>query len=214
VADTMATSTRSQRRAEASAATRSRILESARACLLADGYGSLSTRRVAEAADVPLSQIHYYFGSKQELILSVLRAETERLVDRQASMFAGDEPLWRRWERACDYLEDDLQSGYVRVLQELIAAGWSDPVLAAGVRAQLAQWFDVLTDVAEREVARGGSIGPFTPREIAALMGLPFTGAEAVILLGLAESELPTRSALRKVSAVLRAFANDKEEAR
>ena len=45
-------------------------------------------------------------------------------------------------------------------------------------------------------------------------MGLPFTGAQAVILLGLPESELPTRSALCKVSAVVRMVASDQEEAR
>jgi hypothetical protein len=35
-------------------------------------------------------------------------------------------------------------------------------------------------------------------------MGLPFLGAESAILLGIPESELPTRSALRKVGLVLR----------
>src|SRR6186997_1321421 len=128
-----APATRAQRRERASADTRARILAAARGCLLADGYASLSTRRVAEAADVPLSQIHYYFGSKQDLILAVLAEENERLLSRQATMYSGREPLWRQWERACDYLEDDLASGYVRVLQEMIAAGWSDPTLAARV---------------------------------------------------------------------------------
>ena len=40
-------------------------------------------------------------------------------------MYGQDVPLWRRYEQACDFLEDDLESGYVRVLQEMIAAGWS-----------------------------------------------------------------------------------------
>jgi len=199
--------TRAERRERASADTRVRILEAARACLLADGYANLSTRRVAEAADVPLSQIHYYFGSKQELILAVLAAQNERLLARQADMFAGTEPLWRRWEQACDFLEVDLESGYVRILQEMIAAGWSDPTLAASVREQLSGWFRLLADVARREERRTGSLGPFTPEEVAALMGLPFMGAEAAILLGIPESEVPTRAALRKVGVVLRDLA-------
>ena len=33
---------------------------------------------------MPLSQIHYYFGSKQQLILAVLAAENERLLDASA----------------------------------------------------------------------------------------------------------------------------------
>jgi AcrR family transcriptional regulator len=153
---------------------------------------------------VPLSQIHYHYGSKQRLILAVLAAQNERLLERQAQMYAGPEPLWVRWNRACDFLEVDLASGYVRILQEMIAAGWSDPDVAAEVRAIMADWFRLLGDVARRELERGGDLGPFTADEVAALMGLPFLGAEAVILLGLGEDALPTRSALRKVGEVLR----------
>lgn len=204
--------TRAERRGRASADTRARILEAARSCLLADGYASLSTRRVAEAADVPLSQIHYYFGSKQELILAVLAVENERLLARQASMYAGDDPLWQQWDRACDFLEVDLESGYVRILQEMIAAGWSDANVATSVRELLGDWFRLLTDVARREQQRTGHLGPFTPEEVAALMGLPFMGAESAILLGIPESELPTRSALRKIGIVLRDLGPSKEE--
>jgi AcrR family transcriptional regulator len=200
--------TRAERRDRASADTRVRILEAARSCLLADGYANLSTRRVAEAADVPLSQIHYYFGSKQELILAMLAAENERLLARQSSMYAGDEPLWQQWERACEFLETDLASGYVRILQEMIAAGWSDPVVATSVRELLNGWFALLADVARREEQRTGRLGPFTPEEVAALMGLPFLGAESAILLGIPESDLPTRSALRKIGTVLRDLAD------
>ncbi len=196
--------TRAERRDRTSADTRARILEAARSCLLADGYGNLVTRRVADAADVPLSQIHYYFGSKQELILAVLAAENERLLARQADMYAGDEPLWRQWDLACDFLETDLESGYVRILQEMIAAGWSDATVATPVRGLLTSWFRLLTDVARREEERSGGLGPFTAEEVAALMGLPFMGAEAAILLGIPESDLPTRSALRKIGIVLR----------
>ncbi len=199
-----ATGTRAERRERASADIRARILEAARSCLLADGYASLSTRRVAEAADVPLSQIHYYFGSKHELILAVLAAHNERLLARQASMYAGSAPLWRQWEQACEFLESDLESGYVRILQEMIAAGWSDTSVAASVREQLGGWFRLLADVARREEQRIGHLGPFTPDEVAALMSLPFLGAEAAILLGIPESEVPTRAALRKIGIILR----------
>ncbi len=198
--------TRAERRQQAAADTRASILAAARARLLADGYANLTTRAVAEAAEVPLSQIHYHFGSRGQLILALLEAENARLLERQRSMYAGPEPLWRQWERACDFLEEDLESGYVRVLQEMIAAGWSDPEVAAAVRAFLGAWFGLLADVARREMERRGALGPFTPAEVAALMGMPFMGAEAAILLGFEESELPTRSALRKIGEVIRSL--------
>jgi AcrR family transcriptional regulator len=201
---TVATTTRAERRDQATGETRAGILAAARATLLADGYANLSTRRVAENAGVPLSQIHYHFGSKQQLILAVLEAENARLIERQRALFGGPEPLWQQWERACDYFDEDLQSGYVRILQEMTAAGWSDLEVAAAVRDVQGAWFTLLAEVAEREGHRLGGLGPFSPAEIGALMGLPFLGAETAILLGFSEEAFPARSALRKVGVVIR----------
>lgn len=180
------------------------ILTAAKSALLEGGYAKLSTRAIAERADVPLSQIHYHFGSKQALILAVLERENERLLDRQERMYTEDAPLWKQWEQACDFFDDDLASGYVRVLHEMIAAGWSDRELAEAVWSQIKGWFELLTTVAERAASQFGGLGPFTPSEVAALAGIPFIGAEAVILLGLTEKEIPAKSALRKVGDVIR----------
>ncbi len=148
--------TRAERRDRATADTRASILTAARERLLAVGYANLSTRTVADAAGVPLSQIHYHFGSKQQLILDVLEAENERLLARQRSMYAGPEPLWRQWELACDYLDEDIESGYVRILQEMIAAGWSDAEVAAAVREYQLGWYRLLTQVARARVEAPG----------------------------------------------------------
>jgi hypothetical protein len=121
-------------------------------------------------------------------------------------MFESELPLWKQWEQACDFLDDDLESGYVRVLHEMIAAGWSDPEIAAVVWKQLSGWQDLLAGVARRAAAKLGGLGPFTPEEIGALAGSPFLGAEAYLLLGVSEAELPVRSALRKVGAIIRAM--------
>jgi AcrR family transcriptional regulator len=196
---------RVERRDRATIETRRAIIDAARSALLADGYAAMSTRRVAERASSPLSQIHYHFGSKRQLILAVLAGENARLLERQREMFASSEPLWVRWERACDFLEADLASGYVRILHEMIAAGWSDQTVAAAVREMIAGWTGLLAEVALAEQEGTGDLGPFTPDEVAVLMAAPFLGAEELILLGVPESTLPLRSALRKVGSLLRA---------
>jgi AcrR family transcriptional regulator len=195
---------RAERRDRATGDTRTSIVDAARSCLLSDGYAALSTRRVADISGVPLSQIHYHFGSKRQLILAVLDAENERLLERQRGMYDVPEPLWVRWELACDFLDADLASGYVRILQEMIAAGWSDPDVAQTVRGMISGWFVLLTDVARREQERGTNLGPFTPEEVGVLMGSPFLGGEELLLLGVDETALPIRSALRKVGRLLR----------
>ena len=186
--------------------TRLRILAAAKGVLMDAGYAHLSTRGIAEAAGVPLSQIHYHFGSKQKLMLAVLDMENRARLARQEALFESDKPLWEQWLQACDFFDDDLESGYVRVLMEMTAAGWSNPEIAAAVSAQVQGWFDLLAEVAQRAAKRFGLLSPFTPEELAALAGLPFLGAEAVILLGLGDSEIAGRPALRKIGELLRAL--------
>jgi len=159
---------------------------------------------VAEEAGVPLSQLHYHFGSKQGLILALLEEENQRRLVRQREMYAEDAPLWQRYERACDFLEDDLDSGYVRVLQEMIAAGWSNPELGDAVRELVGGWFALLTEVSREAEQRHGALGPFPADEIGALVGAAFIGAEALLLLGVDRKVLPIRSALRRFSVVIR----------
>lgn len=180
------------------------ILDAARRCLLAEGYAATSTRKVASEAGVPLSQVHYHFGSKGGLMLALLAVEDRRRLARQTAMYGRDTPLWQRYEQACDFLEDDLDSGYVRILQEMIAAGWSTPAIAEKVRGMQQAWFDLITDVAAEAADRFGGLGPFTPRELATLICIAFIGGEAELLLGFDRQRMPVRSALRRVGQVIR----------
>jgi AcrR family transcriptional regulator len=152
---------------------------------------------------VPLSQIHYHFGSKEQLILTMLGEQNDALVERQAEMFALDVPLSKRWDLACDYLDDDLHSGYVRMLQEMMAVGWSSPLVCEALNRINDAWTEVLTDVVERAHAAGANLGPFTPLEIVALVESAFLGAESMLLLGREEQGLPIRNALRRFGEVI-----------
>ena len=181
-----------------------KIMEAARTRLLADGYANLSTRRVAETAGVPLSQIHYHFGGRKGMVLALLAFENQRLLDRQERMYAAAEPLWKRYEQACDFLDEDVASGYVRVLQEMIAAGWSDREVSQQVLALLDRWLRLLQDVAAEAEQRFGTLGPFTAADIGALVGLAFLGGEAVILLGDESWSEQVRSSLRRIGELIR----------
>lgn len=185
-------------------ATRRLILEATKEALIDTGYSGLSTRSIAQRAGVPLSQIHYHFGSKQNLVLEVLAEDNRRLLERQTDLYESEKPLWEQWELACDYLDDDVASGYVRLLHEMMAAGWGDDEIAAAVRNNLSAWMALLASTAKRVSDRVGGFGEFTPEEIGVLAGAPFIGIEAMILLGFDESELPMRSALRRVGEVLK----------
>jgi AcrR family transcriptional regulator len=189
---------------DAAVGTRTLIIEAAHRRLLADGYAGMSTRKVAEEAGVPLSQLHYYFGSKGGLILALFEEENQRRLERQKRMYAEAIPLWQRYERACDFLEDDLDSGYVRVLQEMVAAGGSNDDIRDAVRELLGGWYELLAEVAREAERRHGPLGPFTAEEVATLVTTVFIGAEALLLLGFDREVLPIRSALRRVGVLIR----------
>lgn len=181
------------------------LLEAARKMLHDKGYAGLSTRDVAAAAGVPLSQIHYHFGSKQGLVLALFEYLNTQLLDRQNALF-GDPSLKlsEQWDRACDYLEDDIASGYVRVLQEMIAASWADPTVAEIVRTGLMGWTELIGNAARRAEVEFGTLGPFSPEEFAALVANAFIGAESLYLLGVEKKGSPARLGLRRVGDLIR----------
>jgi AcrR family transcriptional regulator len=187
------------------AETSTTLLEAAKKVLRQNGHSGLSTRDVAAAAGVPLSQIHYHFGSKQGLMLALFDYLNAQLLDRQNAMFHDTTlTLSQRWDRACDYLDEDIASGYVRVLQELIAASWSDPTVAKVVRTGLMGWFELIVGVACQAERELGGLGPFSTAEIATLTGGAFIGGESLYLLGLEKQGSPVRQALRRVGDAIR----------
>ncbi len=82
-------------------------------------------------------------------------------------------------------------SGYVRLLQEMIAAGWSDAVIGARVRELLQGWLALLVEITRQAEATLGALGPFPPEELAALVGQAFLGGEALLLLGFERRQWP-----------------------
>src|SRR5229473_6961027 len=187
------------------AETSTTLLEAAKKVLRQNGHSGLSTRDVAAAAGVPLSQIHYHFGSKQGLMLALFDYLNAQLLDRQNAMFHDTAlTLSQRWDRACDYLDEDIASGYVRVLQELIAASWSDPTVAKVVRAGLLGWFELIVGVVRQTERELDGLGPFSTAEIATLIGGAFIGGESLYLLGLEKQGSPVRQALRRVGDSIR----------
>jgi AcrR family transcriptional regulator len=181
------------------------LLEAAKKVLRQNGYAGLSTRDVAEAAGVPLSQIHYHFGSKQGMVLALFEYLNAQLLDRQNALF-GDATLRlsEQWDRACEYLDDDIASGYVRVLQELITASWADVEVAKVVRAGIMGWLELIIGVARKAENTLGGLGPFTPEQAGAFAANAFIGAESLYLLGLEKRGSPVRQALRRIGDLIR----------
>ena len=65
-------------------------------------------------------------------------------------------------------------------------------------------WFDLITELARKAERELGGLGPFSPEEVAALVGCAFIGAESLYLLGGEKKGVPMRKALRRVGDLIR----------
>jgi AcrR family transcriptional regulator len=196
-------SSKADGRAVRGEATRLRILDAARDVLVERGYSGTSTRAVAERAETQLSLVHYHFGGKQQLLVAVLERQNEELLARQRHLYAEPGPLSEKWRTACSFLDDDVQSGYVRVLWELWAAGLADPDLAARWRDATAGWRDLLESVFADWAADQKVELPMSPRILASLVANVFQGIEIEMLAGVPEGDSPHREALEQLGALI-----------
>jgi AcrR family transcriptional regulator len=191
------------RRSARGDATKESILEAARECLREYGYSGTSIRAVAERAGVQLSLVHYHFGSKQAVLVAVLEHENEKLLERQQALFAGSDPLSAKWRAACRFLEDDLESGYVRILWELWAAGLADDELAGRWRDATAGWRRLMAEVVEEWSREVGLELPISAAAVATLVANLFQGLEVEILAGVSEDESPHLEVLEAVAQLI-----------
>lgn len=189
-------------------ATRDLILDAARDVLGERGFAATTMRAVAERAGVQLSLVHYHHGGKRQLLAAVLSRENARLLARQQALYAGPEPLAEKWRIACAYLQEDLRSGYVRILWELWAAGLADEELARRWREVMAGWRTLLEDVAARWAAEAGIDLPIPPRAVATLVVNVFQGAEVEVLAGVGEEEAPHLEALEACAELIERLEN------
>ncbi|MCB2077007.1 MAG: TetR/AcrR family transcriptional regulator [Novosphingobium sp.] len=78
-------------------ATRALILETTENLIREEGYGSVSTRKVAARAGLKPSLVHYYFPTTDDLFLAVSRRgaeESDRMIEEA---LASDDPLGALW---------------------------------------------------------------------------------------------------------------------
>lgn len=78
--------------------TRQALIRATAQVMLAEGYASATSRRVAAEAGVKPALVHYYFPTMDDLYLAVLQAGAEINLDRQREALHTDAPLHALWQ--------------------------------------------------------------------------------------------------------------------
>src|SRR5205807_8534121 len=110
---------------------RGQIVRAAAAVLARQGYGETSLKDVAREAGVAPGLLHYYFESKQELLLEVVvRMEHEMIQDWKVAVADIEDPI-ERIVAALDHAAErcSQQPEFFRLLFDLYNLGLSSPAL-------------------------------------------------------------------------------------
>jgi AcrR family transcriptional regulator len=185
------------------ASTRDLILQAARRRLVASGYANLNVRDIARDAGVNHALISYHFHGKQQLVLAVLDEANTRLLQRQARMYGQDATAAQKWEQACAFYEEDLQSGYVKLMMELMGASFHDETLRREFTPRMLAWHQLVEQGVGDFIASSGLQLPVSPRAIASWIGWFWMGMEASMALGIPEEQGHQREALAAMAALL-----------
>jgi TetR/AcrR family transcriptional regulator len=144
--------------------TEQRFLDAAERLLVEIGYAGITTRRLAEEAGANHGLVHYYFGSMEELFLRVLERFTERLIERQRSMYASEMPYIEKWREAMRYLDEDRP--YQKIWWELQAMAWNRPEYQGRVASVHAAWRNAMRQAVADAIRRYGlDTAPFGAEE-------------------------------------------------
>lgn len=180
-----------------------RILDAAFRCLHEQGYARLSTRDIAREAGVNHALIHYYFGTKDKLVLAALDEANRRLLDRQRAMYDAGDGFAEKWARARRFYQDDLHSGFVRVQMELWAASLSNDELRKEFLPRALEWRQIVTDAVAEAVTYYGLDLPVPARAIGSWIAAFWWGMEFEMLIGMDERVAQHEEALDAMQRVL-----------
>ena len=109
-----------------------------------------------------------------------------------------------KWQQACEFYEQDLQSGFVRLMMELMAASFSDEALRREFVPRLVAWFQVVEAAVGDAIDGYGLELPVSRSAITGWIVSFWVGMEAHMTLGITDKQGHFRAALQGVAELLR----------
>jgi AcrR family transcriptional regulator len=133
-----------------SATTRQALVDSTIATLREEGFSGASARAISERAGLNQGLVFYHFGSVVNLLLAALDAVSEARMEKYSAAIAQASSASEIMSIATQIFQDDLDTGYVTVLVEMIAGASSTPGLGAEVATRIGPWFTFAKDALDK----------------------------------------------------------------
>lgn len=149
--------------------TSAKILDAAELLFGQNGFDAVSVRQIADAAGVELGLIHYHFGSKENVLRSVLQRRASIVNDFRLARLGSIPPSQKGKERAAVEAIVDAWSRPLLELSVTTEPGWLAYMRLICLTGLDSRWSDLMNDlfndVAETTMAALHGIYPELSRE-------------------------------------------------
>ena len=158
--------------------TKDRIVDAAIETLKKDGFAGASARTIAERGRFNQALIFYHFGTIDGLLLAALDRTSEERMQAYREAIEGATSLVELATVAAGVFREDLRSGHIKVMAELIAGSSAHPALGPEISRRVEPWIELTREVGER-VSRGTGLEQVLPsQDIAFAVVSLFLGIE------------------------------------
>ena len=174
--------------------TREKILHAAFNVLSRQGYENASIKDIAEAAGVAQGLVHYYFKSKQLLVLAVLEFVCAKV--EVGGGVEGEAGALKAFEQTKEMMRSSADTNSLYI--QLIAVGLHDPVIGAGVREFIHTDREHVEDIARQVLnEREADVSPAR-----AIAGVVWAAIVGIMVQKLVDPEFNSDEAIDTLAAM------------
>lgn len=140
------------------------ILDATERVMRSEGYGAISSRRVAEEAGIRQGLVYYYFKTMDDVLLECFKRRTAQALERYESEVRAERPVHAIW--------DDLSNKVdARLVFEFVALANHHDGIREEVNSFLVKVRKLEAETIRKEAERKGvDLAPATPGALAFLM--------------------------------------------
>lgn len=147
--------------------TKDRIIEAALETLKEEGFAGTSARSIAKRGGFNQALIFYHFGTINDLLLAALDRTSEIRMAKYRDAVRGIDSVQEAVRVATDLYREDLASGHITVLSELIAGSLDRPDLAPEILKRNEPWIELAEEAVRNVLEPMGLTDVVPPRTIA-----------------------------------------------
>ena len=185
--------------------TKRALIAAAAEVLKSEGYGGASARAIAEKAGCNQALIFYHFGTVVDLLLAALDEVSTVRWKRYSEALARVHSPTDLADVAAEIFAEDLDTGHVTVLVEMIAGASSTPDLGDKVAARIEPWKKFAADAVANALGKSGLASLLPPNEAAHAIVALYLGLE--MLAHLDGDREPAMSLFEQVKSMAALFS-------